>query len=183
MRFLMQKSVDDVIQGALMHAYDPAKAHEYYMRTRKLKGRKKGAKVIPLPRKNAPKKGPGDVPPALQEQVDQLKSRLGELQARLREILSNKSGSASKSSSGSEKKTAAEKAEDARESKKYRDKHKTEIEQKRKRSASKSGGGSRSSGSSLSSMSETQVREAIARTRSNLQAAVAKARAASRGTA
>lgn len=34
---------DHVFLNSLFHAYDPAKAHEYYERTKKLKGRKKGA--------------------------------------------------------------------------------------------------------------------------------------------
>lgn len=178
MRTQMPKSVDEVIGDSLAHAYDPQKAHEYYLRVRKLKGRKgsgekPGAKVIPLARK-APSH---QVSPALQAQVDQLKSRLSTLQTRLREILQNQRESGKKSGD----KTASEKSEDARNSKKYRDKHKAELAQKRKSASSKSGGGEKTS---VGSMSETEVRAAIARTRSNLQAAVAKARAAAnRGTA
>lgn len=35
--------VDVMVESILMHAYDPAKAHEYYVRNRKLKGRRSGA--------------------------------------------------------------------------------------------------------------------------------------------
>lgn len=40
----------------MTHAYDPKKAHEYYMRTRKLKGRKKGAEgMVPTKTGATPK--------------------------------------------------------------------------------------------------------------------------------
>lgn len=176
----MSKSVNEVIENALAHAYDPIKAHEYYMKTRKLKGRKKGAKVIPISSRKPKKASSGQVPPHLQREVARLKGRLHELQARLREVLQNKRETSKKS----EHKTAAEKSKDARESKKYRDEHKAELAQKRKRASSKSGGGGHSGGNPISSMTETEVRNAIARTRSNLKEAVAKARAAAnRGTA
>lgn len=46
-------------ENGFTHAYDPVKAHEYYMRTRKLKGRKKGAtKEDPKKRKPAAKQDP-----------------------------------------------------------------------------------------------------------------------------
>jgi hypothetical protein len=42
-------------ENGFTHAYDPVKAHEYYIRTRKLKGRKKGAaKEDPKKSKSAP---------------------------------------------------------------------------------------------------------------------------------
>lgn len=176
----MSKSPDEIIHSALLeHAYDPKKAHDYYEAHKHLKGRKSGGKVIPLKGRPVAKHDPSanHISPAMQQQINSIKSRLAQLQTRLRELLANQRDESKKS----DHKTAAEKSKDARESKKYREEHKTELAQKRKQDA-KSGGGSSSSGG-ISSMTETEVRAAIARTRSDLQAAVAKARAASRGTA
>lgn len=39
----MRTPTEFELQRLLKHAYDPVKAHEYYLRTRKLKGRKKGS--------------------------------------------------------------------------------------------------------------------------------------------
>lgn len=181
----MSKSLDDVVKGALMHGahpydkskYDPVKAHEYYMRTRELKGRRKGRADTNRSGsslgKSKPAASSSSVSPSAQKQIDSLKSRLAELQARLREILANKRES---SSSKDDKKTAAEKSKDARESKDYREKHKAEIAQKAKKAAKKSGGSSGGSSGGLSSMSEDQVRAAITKVRANLQAAIANAR-------
>lgn len=184
----MGKTIDEVIHDALMHGahpynpakYDPQKAHEYYMRTRDLKGRRHGSKD-----ESHADKGPGKgksegshkVSPTTQKQIEHLTTRLHELQTRLRELLANKKSGSSKKDDGH--KTAAEKTKDARESKKYREKHKTEIAQKQKHADKKpggSGGGGHSGG--IGSMTETQVRAAIRKVRADLQAAVAKARRA-----
>lgn len=173
----MPKSADEIIHGALSHAYDAKKAHDYYEAHKHLKGRKTGGKVIPLKgaHKPAHPTAPGPISPAVQQRIDELKGRLAALTTRLRELLANKSKP--------EHKTAADKSAEARASKKYRDAHKSEIANKRKQDAAKSGGGSKSSGG-IGSMTEVEVRAAIARTRSELQAAVANARAAAnRGTA
>lgn len=73
----------------LAHFYDPAKAHEYYMRIRKLKGRKKGSapppptnpaqgqKVLPPHRKAKGAKTPRE------QQKVKLKSHIDALQTRL----------------------------------------------------------------------------------------------------
>lgn len=183
----MGKTIDEVIEGALMHGahpynpakYDPNKAHEYYLRTRDLKGRRKGEADRPS--------GPGrggakakaetkhQISPTAQKKVAQLTARLHQLQARLRELLANKRKSSP--SKKDDHKTAADKSKDARDSKKYREKHKAEIEQKAKKAAAKkSGGGGGSHGSSIGSMTEDQVRAAITKVRADLQAAVAAAR-------
>ena len=39
------RTVDEVVEECLMHIYDAEKAHEYYLRTRKLKGRQLGTDV------------------------------------------------------------------------------------------------------------------------------------------
>ena len=41
------KMTDEEILQDIYHEYDPVKRHEYYMRTRKLKGRKKGGRIKP----------------------------------------------------------------------------------------------------------------------------------------
>lgn len=187
----MPKTAEDVILDALQHsAYDPRKAHEYYMKVRKLKGRQRGAQVVPKGRNGggrstaaAPKRQVKSAPhisPSVQGRINELTNRLHDLQARLHDLLANKKDASKKS----DHKTAADKSKDAIESKKYRDKHKTELAQKRKAASKKSGGSGGSSHSGgISSMTESQVRSAIATTRSNLQEAVAKARSANRGSA
>lgn len=171
----MPKSVDELINGALMHAYDPQKAHQYYEEHKHLKGRQHGSNVVPFKGHHADPHpaAPHVISPAVQQQITALKGRLAALEAHLRELLASKRKDAQKKP---EHKTAAQKAKDARDSKKYRQEHKTELAQKRKQDASKSGGGSSSGPTAISDMTEAQLRTAIARTRANLQAAVAKAR-------
>lgn len=179
----MDRPVGELIDEILKHTYDPVRAHAYYEAHKHLKGRQPGKSkqpgdkghVIPFPKKASPPP-PQSIPPQLQERVNQLKVRLTTLEERLRELLKNKQASKS-----SDHKTAAEKSADARASKKYRDKHKTELAQKRKQDAAKTS----TQKTPISSMTELEVRSAIEKTRLNLQAAVAKARAAAnnRGTA
>lgn len=179
------KTVGEFIDEALKHEYDPAKAHQYYMRTRHLKGRHHGGKpdsggdqkghVIPFPAK---KSQPQALPPQVEQRVNELKVRLATLHARLQDLLSKKRA---EKHSKPEHKTAAEKTKEARASKKYRDAHKAEIAQKRKHDAAKNKSGG---GTPISDMTEEEVRLAIARTHAQLQAAVASAReAVNRGTA
>ena len=95
-----------ILMHDAVHAYDPVKAREYYLRTRKLKGRKKAAAKpvgaaasIKLTPKGPPKglaskpaaKKPTD-PKVLAKQrkqaaerVNKLKDELKEVQARLKE--------------------------------------------------------------------------------------------------
>jgi hypothetical protein len=187
----MGKSIDEVIGNALMHGahpydpnkYDPQKAHDYYEAHKHLKGRRHGSQDRSSGGTGRPDQGkPAShkISPSVQKQIDHLTSRLHELQARLRTLLANAKKSSGKKDDGH--KTAAEKSKDARDSKKYREAHKTELANKSKKAASKSGGGGHSSGG-ISSMTESEVRAEIARVRSSLHAAIAKARAASRGTA
>jgi len=178
------KSVDEVIAGALMHGahpynpakYDPQKAHDYYEAHKNLKGRPHGSKE-----KDRKGRGHGaakpaaanKISPAEQKQIDHLKSRLSELQTRLHELLANAKKNSHKKD---DHKTAADKSKDARDAKKYREKHKTELAANRKHDSGKSGGGGGGHASGVGSMTEAQVRAAIARTRENLQAAIANAR-------
>lgn len=124
----------------LLHAgsYDPQKRREYYLRTRKLKGRHRGLGTVgtggrpPAPVKKAPPK------PHYAEQVAALEKRL----KRLKEVLSHlvedakkRSGAetntkpstsktaASKSKGGSSKVTPTERKKAAKASAEYRKKH------------------------------------------------------------
>lgn len=128
----------------LMHGrtpYDPVKAHEYYMRTRHLKGRKKGSPTF-LVRKPSGK----TVTLTGQElteqrayaakRVNDIKLRLAELNSKLRKELSEARDKKAKSKREEKKApTVAEKAEARRESKKYRAKNQQKLANKRKSAA------------------------------------------------
>lgn len=127
----------------LMHEkapYDPVKAHEYYLRTRKLKGRKKGTsytvklgsgKTIRLTgRQLAEQKA------YAAERVSTIKRRLVELNSKLRVAMREAEAKKAKSKrEASKPESAADKAKAARESKKYRDKHQQELASKRKKAS------------------------------------------------
>lgn len=120
--------------------YDPAKAHEYYLRTRKLKGRRKsttytvnlgsGRTVILTSRELAEQKA--YAAKRLRVTLD----KLTELNAKLREVMSDaKQKKATSKREASKAPSAADKSKAARESKTYRDKHQQKIANKRKRVA------------------------------------------------
>ena len=161
--------------------YDPKKAHDYYERTKHLKGRG-GGNQADIKKAGAARRlsGPGRIghPTAIprpstsnsgaiqaaQARVTRLKAAVSKLESALSEAraaLSKKRQSsretAKKSSDG--KSTAEEKQA----SKKYREKHQQEIATKRKHdSASGSGGSSSSSSSSgVSSLSATELQTRI----------------------
>ncbi len=145
----------------LMHGkapYDPRKAHEYYLRTRELKGRKKGGLQPAMGRKMSAKPTMGaKTAPAtytvtvrgrtakltakqLKEQkayaaerVTSIKKKLAQLNAELKKRVVEAMRAAKEAEKPD---TAAEKAESARESKQYRDKHKQELKNKGKKAAS-----------------------------------------------
>lgn len=150
------------------HIYDPVKAHEYYVRNRKLKGRKPGQNQATSPTASGsrdPRTGKSieqihrdaraKQRAELKEQIDNLENKLRLLLAKIRsrkmeEDSEDRKSKAKKERSAKERnepKTAAEKAEAARENKKYRDRN----QQKLKSAAKKSGGSSNKSGSSASS--------------------------------
>lgn len=132
--------------------YDPQKAHEYYLRTRKLKGRKSGSKeslTQAPPGQAVAKPSPGALAKAkiqLAARIDFLKSQLKKLEEMIAKEEREAESEAQKSEAKKERAakeaampdTAAEKAEKARESKKYREKHEQEIKTK----AESAGGGS-----------------------------------------
>jgi chromosome segregation ATPase len=118
----------------LMHGateYDPRKAHEYYLRTRKLKGRQPGRMDVsggaraPSASQDLSKKRK-----AASERVKALKDKLTKLKAELRK---RKGEAEVKRQEAAKPDTAADKAEKARDSKKYRDKHKQELKTKAKK--------------------------------------------------
>lgn len=180
------------IAGALARVYDPVKAHEYYLRTRKLKGRKKGRAEQPVggrvgsvvktalagPRAKQPVRNN----PQLQRQRQQaaarvttLRKKLAELQTRLKE-----KEAAAREAEAKEKKgpTSSEKREAAERSKDWRAKNQQKVKQQEKQRAAKekdqpatekkSGGGEDS---------VEGIRTAITRVKAALDKAVARQRA------
>lgn len=160
----------------LMHdhaPYDPVKAHEYYIRTRQLKGRKKG-QAIPPPKAKGNKpttptghtfsiKLPGGKTLRISQQelaqqrthvaqrVNDLKKSISEATAKLNKLKAK----ATKSKADANKPpTAAEKAKAAKESKQYRSKHKQEISNKTKEAASKDSSSSSTSKSTTKTKSD-----------------------------
>ena len=127
----------------LMHGpvpYDPVKAHEYYIRTRKLKGSKPRLSVVskPVTRRSptySVRLSSGTTVKLSQNQlkeqqayaakrVGDIKKRLGELGTKLRQLRANAKRKKSP--------TAADKSKAARESRQYRQKHRQELATKAK---------------------------------------------------
>jgi len=168
--------------NVLMHAggaYDPVKAHEYYMRTRHLKGRKKGSSYTVST-------GSGRTvltQDQLNEQKVNVDKRIKEIQGKLHELnkkLKEKMAEARKSEQDAKKgPTAADKREKAKNDKKYRDKHQQELSTKAKADSKSSGG---SSSSKKSDTSVEGLKKTIARVKQNLSAAVEKQRALATAT-
>jgi len=137
----------------LQHVYDPVAAREYYLRTRKLKGRQPGAGDDPrtgLTRGQIASNAKTRQRKELAARIQSLSKKLDRLEAKIREMESkakseDRKGEAKKERAAKEAdkpKTAAEKAEAARESEKYRDKNKQKLKNQAKQASSKSGGGS-----------------------------------------
>lgn len=131
----------------LQHAYDPAKRREYYLKTRKLKGRKAAAIRTSTSRPTAKPKPPTLTRAQrqaarrrkLEAEVNALKARLEKLRDALEELTKKaKARSGVKPNSTAPKKstakkttakkqTASQKAKAAKQSKEYYEKHKDEI--------------------------------------------------------
>lgn len=187
--------------------YDPVKAHEYYMRTRKLKGRKKAAPQPTTITKTAwgrkttfdtkpPKPGTYRVtmangktydlsPQQLKEQKAYADKRVGEIKQKLGELnkkLKEKMAKAKKAQADAKKPpTAADKAKAARESKKYRQAHKQELATKAKRAASKAKASTTAS-TPHKADPVTELHATIAKVKGQLDAAVKAQRALSSAT-
>lgn len=182
----------------LLHEYDPVKAHQYYLRTRKLKGRKSGSAdskrpdfagslkvgAIKAKRKQDAKARQRK---ELAEAIRNLEDRLKKLEALIRtkqheEAAENRKSKAKKERAAKEKdkpKSAAEKAKIARENKKYREKNQQKLKSDAKKRDGSSGGGSSSktnkdskSGPSVSDLKTlaTRVRGQIAVAKQKLAA-------------
>ncbi len=166
---------EEFVDGFLSHmvpdtTYDPQKAHEYYMRTRQLKGRQP-ASIKPA---TSPAKSKGtssvnkvtvSVSAKRQQEVNSrvasLQKRLGELESLLQDLLSK----AKKKDSGQS--TAKQKQSSAKSSKEYYQKHKSEIASKAKADYVKNPD---------SNLSIEEVRAKISTIRVQLKTAIANAR-------
>lgn len=171
--------------------YDPVKAHEYYMRTRKLKGRKPRSSSRPTRGSNPRSQSYVVKTPAgktvnltrteLDQQrayaakrVSEIKKNLAVLGTKLRKMRSDARKKASQSKREADKKpTVAEKSKAARESEKYRKEHKQELKTKAKKEIKKE-----SANKDPVAELETKITEIKGR----LAAAVAKQRALTAAT-
>lgn len=125
----------------LMHGrapYDPAKAHEYYIRTRQLKGRTKGSPTFSV-RKSSGKTVTLTTRQLTEQRVyaakrvNDIKLKLAELNSKLNIALREARGKKAKTEREAKKPpTAAERSKAARESKQYREKHQQKLATKRK---------------------------------------------------
>lgn len=181
----------------LMHGsapYDPVKAHEYYIRTRKLKGRKRGqgqehpeasralgkkastftvrlrnGKTATLNQKQlAEQKAYAD------QRVASIKKKLADLNRELKKRMAEARKAEAKKKRGP---TAADKAEKARDAKKYREKNQQKLANKRK-----SGGGNKSSNSRSKSESVDDLKKRVSKVKGSLRAAVERQRSLSSAT-
>lgn len=184
----------------LAHLYDPAKAHEYYEKHKKLTGRKKVTQLNqerekasakpstkPIPGVKAPQKNT----PAKAKQRKELQARIQNLEKKLQllktlirkrereEHADDRKSKAKKERAAKERdkpKSAAEKAKAARDNEKYRDKHKQELKNKAKDSSSKSGGSTASKSKNSKGPSTSDLKALSAKVEG--QIAVAKVKLA-----
>lgn len=165
--------------------YDPGKAHEYYLRTRKLHPRQKGQQAVAGLRKRASGQPAGRKSKASSKQVAEAAAAVKQLSKKLTEL---KGVLALKKAAQRKKPTAADKHEKARDSKKYRQKHKQVLKTKAKHARAKAGGGSKKAGATggggskkvianPKSGSITEVESAIKTIQSALNTAKARQRA------
>jgi hypothetical protein len=198
MRAPTELELDQLAHISLGSIYDPVKAHEYYERTKQLKGRKRGqantssgglsevlntgrdprtGKAMPQIHREARAKQRKE----LSDRIQSLSNKLAKLEAKIREMSheeasEDRKGKAKKERAAKEREkpdTAAEKAEKARESKKDRAKNQQETKNKAKEASDKSGGGSSSKTKSGSKASQVSELKALA-TKVKGQIAVAK---------
>lgn len=177
----------------LMHEhapYDPVKAHEYYMRTRKLHPRQKLA-VQPARKGrrphgttySVPSESGGYVKLSAQEYAKQsayahqrvvrIQARLAKLKTELHKKIAEAKVAARKAN---QPKTAAEKAQARRDAKKYRQSHKQELRNKAKNQADKQKNSGGSSTSTQKSDTVASLKADIIVARDNLKSAIARQR-------
>ena len=184
--------------GGALGTYDPVKAHEYYERTKKLKGRKRGQADTPsggLSRTRATGRDPrtgkamdqihkearAKQRKELSDRIQSLSKKLDLLEAKIsrlshEEASEDRKGAAKKERAAKEREkpdTAAEKAEKAREGKKDRAKNQQTQKSKAKEASDKSGGGGSSKKKSGSNANRVSELKALA-TKVKGQIAVAK---------
>lgn len=165
----------------LMHGrapYNPQKAHEYYLRTRQLTGRKKRSTYI------VKTEGGGTVQLTEKQLIEQrayaakrvseIKTRLHELGIHLRKMMADSRHSQAKSQ---RKPTAADLSKAARESKQYRAKHKQQLATKKKVASSHLPAKHAPKKDTVA-----ELEHKITLIKSNLQKAVAKQRALASAT-
>lgn len=161
----------------MAEVYDPVKAHQYYERTKHLKGRRKGKGDDHSSRHPPANRGNRQRPPlsgktqAAVARVARLRSAVSKLQGALSKAeaaLSLKRQSAAKTAKkNSDGKTTAK---ERLASKKYRDKNQAKIAAKEKKSSSK-GGSSTPSSHSVSDMSVDELQSRITKIKSALSSA------------
>lgn len=165
----------------LMHgptAYDPVKSHQYYLRTRQLKGRKKAAgdftvKTRTGATRQVSQKELTEMKALAEKRVGEIKQNLAKLSAELKKAMREAEQKKSKSHREAKKPdTAAEKSKAARESKQYRKKHQQKIATKRK-----AGGGSKKSESKKDPVADLQKK--VTEVKARLSAAVERLRSLS----
>lgn len=181
----------------LIHAtlpYDPAKAHQYYLRTRQLKGRKLGQNVVPS-RKNplvgdtgqstyTVKLPDGSTSVVTAKQLSEQKAyaaqRVGEIKKALSAFSSDlkkamreaRMKKAESERNANKPPTAVEKSKAARESKQFQEKHKTELATKAKIRAKSS---PKTTSDNTDPVAELNTR--VTQIKDSLKAAVAQQRA------
>lgn len=125
--------------------YDPAKAHEYYMRTRKLHPRQKAAPPPTVAGGVHPRRAKGSSPRAKQKRelashIQTLETKLQKLEflIKKKEAVLKKNAAGAKAKANANKKT---KSQIALKSKQYRQKHKQALKIKAKAAAAAKGDG------------------------------------------
>ena len=174
------QDISQVILHGALGTYDVDQAHEYYLRTRKLKGRKAGVKKTTTSRVPAAKKlAPGHKgsvgaksitqvrQAAVNGRVAGLQAKLAKLETLLQELLAKAKTKETKGSDKNSDQTAKQKKAAADSSEKYAEKNKAEIAKKAKEKREENPD---------SNLSVDQVREKIWKIRKQLNAAMAAAR-------
>lgn len=179
----MRTPTEYELQHLLTGIYDPLKAHEYYERTKKLKGRQRGSTSSPTSRRSGSSQDPRTGftreqihLQAKARQRGEIKAAIGRMEKKLKAVeallrkkeheaaAEDRKGKAKKERAAKDRdkpKTAAEKAEAARDSKKYRDKNQQKLDSKANEASTKSGGGKSSdkkkSGSKKASIADLKA--------------------------
>jgi len=177
-----EEELHELLHVAL--GYDPVKAHEYYLRTRKLKGRQPGSGKQPegFAKANANRHDSAKAKQKkeLAARIQSLSAKLSKLEALIRKreheaASEDRKGKAKKERAAKEKdkpKSAADKAKAARENEKYRKKHHQQLKTKAKQASNKSGGGSSSKDKKSTKHSVSELKALATKVRG--QIAVAK---------